>query len=143
MTKPARQLGIWIDRRHALLVTLGADGTTATRIESEVEPHFRLSGGSRSASPFAPQDVAADGKADARRRKQLRDYYRRVIEQLRDADTLYIFGPGEARAELEKELRKAKGLRVEIAAIEPADRMTDRQVAAAVRRFYAAHTARA
>jgi hypothetical protein len=46
-----------------------------------------------------------------------------------------VFGPGEAKGELEKRL-EGEGLTGHILAIEAADKMTDRQIAAKVRRRF-------
>ena len=51
---------------------------------------------------------------------------------IRDAESIQIFGPGEAKGELEKRLEH-EGLKAHILAVEAADKMTDRQIAAKVR----------
>jgi hypothetical protein len=50
---------------------------------------------------------------------------------IRDADSIQIFGPGEAKGELEKRL-DSEGLKKFIVGIETVDKMTDRQIAAKV-----------
>jgi hypothetical protein len=59
-----------------------------------------------------------------------------VIASIRDAESILIFGPGEAKGELKERLEK-HGLRERIVAIETIDRMTDRQIASKVRRYFA------
>lgn len=49
-----------------------------------------------------------------------------------DGDSIQIFGPGEAKSELEKRL-KSKELGERIIGVETVDKMTDRQIAAKVR----------
>jgi len=49
---------------------------------------------------------------------------------------LYIFGPGSAKNELRREIEKVKPLRKRIVAVETTDKMTDRQIAAAVRSYF-------
>ena len=58
-----------------------------------------------------------------------------VIACIRDAESILIFGPGEAKGELKKRLQRNK-LGGCIIAIETIDRMTDRQIAAKVRRYF-------
>jgi hypothetical protein len=55
-----------------------------------------------------------------------------VVALLRQADSILIFGPGEAKNELQKRLERA-GLKDRILAVETVDKLTDRQVAAQVR----------
>jgi len=47
-----------------------------------------------------------------------------------------IFGPGEAKKELKKEMGKHKALAVKIAGIESADKMTALQIVAKVKKFF-------
>jgi hypothetical protein len=129
-------VGLWIDHEKAVIVTLHGDTETITTMESEVESHYRLSGGSRSSTPYGPEDVVSDKKPDERRKHQLHRYYRNVIAVLRDADSIFVLGPGEARVELEKEIRRVKRMAPKLAAVRRVDKMTDRQVAAQVREFF-------
>jgi hypothetical protein len=63
-------------------------------------------------------------------------YYEAVIACLRDAESILLFGPGEAKGELKKRLEKSK-LGGRIAGVETVDRMTDREIAAKVRKHFA------
>jgi hypothetical protein len=58
-----------------------------------------------------------------------------VISHIRDADSILIFGPGEAKGELKKRL-ESKGLGGRIVAVETTDKMTERQIAAKVRAYF-------
>jgi hypothetical protein len=55
-----------------------------------------------------------------------------VIAEIRGAESIQIFGPGEAKGELEKRLEH-EGLKTRIFTIETVDKMTDRQISAKVR----------
>ena len=63
-------------------------------------------------------------------------YYDAVIAAIRDAESILILGPGEAKGELK---RRLEGLNLggRIAGVETADKMTDRQIAAKVRKRFA------
>jgi hypothetical protein len=63
-------------------------------------------------------------------------YYEAVIASLRDAESILIFGPGEAKGELKKRLEKSN-LGGRIVGVETSDKMTDRQIAAKVRQYFA------
>jgi hypothetical protein len=129
-------VGIWIDHEKAFLVFILADKETTTSIESNVEGRVRLSGGSRSRTPYGPQDVASERKNEERHKHQLRRYYEKVIGALGDSKQIQIFGPGEAKIELEKEMKRSKALGSRIVSVEPADKMTEKQIAAKVRDFF-------
>jgi len=124
-----RPVGLWIDHKETVMVFIGDEGEETRRIESGMEKHVRFSGGSRS----------EEGKADDQRDRQftghLNRYYDEVVSHIRDADAILIFGPGEAKGELEKRLANKKfGGR--IVGIETVDKMTERQIAAKVRQHF-------
>jgi hypothetical protein len=132
----AIRVGIWIDRKKSYIVTLQEEEETLTSIESNVEGHPRLSGGSRSRTPYGPQGVASEKKFEERHRQHLQKYYQKIIPLLQEADRIFIFGPGKAKLGLEKELKKSKELSSKIAAVETVDKMTENQIKAHVRKFF-------
>jgi len=120
-------VGLWIDHRTAVIVSLTGGVQKTRRILSYMEKRVRFSGGAGKA--------ASEDQRDRRFTGQLDKYYDRVVSCIRDADSILILGPGEAKVELEARLeRKALGER--IAAIETVDKMTDHQIAAKVRQRF-------
>lgn len=55
---------------------------------------------------------------------------------MRDAESILIFGPGEAKDELKKRL-EGNNLGGRIVGIETVDKMTDGQIAAKIRQHFA------
>lgn len=139
--------GIWIDRRKAHIVTLKRTlpmgyeyRQTVETIYSDVEPRVRLSGGSRSRkTPWGPQDVAAEGKSEARRKQQLKQYFVQVIATVSIADRIIIVGPGETKNQLHKAMQNRSKLAAKVDLVETADKMTPRQLAARVRDYFDIH----
>jgi hypothetical protein len=137
-------IGIWIDRRKAYIISLDKILTTdggyrqsIETIESQVEPRLRLSGGSRSRkTPWGPQDVAVDGKSAARRKRQLTAYFKSVLAQIRSAQRIIILGPGDTKHQLRKYLDRSKEMAGRVIIVETTDKLTEKQLAASVRRFY-------
>ena len=130
--------GLWIDHRKAVVVSITDDGETIERIESDIERKVRLSGGSRTGkTPYGPQQVSVNGKQEERIKRQLRQYYQEIIRRIQDSNKILIFGPGEAKIELKKEIEKSKELALKKITVEVADKMTERQIAAVVRQFFA------
>ena len=124
-----RQVGLWIDHRETVVVVIGDKGEETRRIESGMEKHVRFSDGSGS------EDGSAEDQRDRQFTGNLNRYYDEVISHLRDAESILIFGPGEAKGELEKRLA-SKGLSGRIVGVETVDKMTDRQIAAKVRQRF-------
>ena len=121
--------GIWIDHRKAVIVIVSDQEEKTKQIESDMEKHVRFSGGSRS------EQGGGEDQQDRQFTGHLNAYYDEVIAQIRDAESLLIFGPGEAKGELEKRLA-SKGLSGRVVGIETVDKMTDRQIAAKVRQHF-------
>lgn len=128
--------GLWIDHKKAVIVGFSDKNHVMVKIDSHVEGRFRLSGGYRSSGRFGPQDVASESQKNNRHRHQLHKYYERVISALRDARSIYIIGPGEAKIELEKEIKKNKQLCFKIAKVRAADKITDNQIIAEIRNYF-------
>lgn len=124
-----RQAGIWIDHRQAFVVFIDEGTEETLRIESGTEKHVRFSG--RSAS----EEGSADDQRDRQLAVHLGRYYDKVIADIHDAESILLFGPGEAKGELEKRLAN-KGLGERIVGVETVDKMTDQQIAAKVRQYY-------
>ena len=122
------EVGLWIDHRQAVIVVVTDTGEETKRIISNMEKHVRFSSGSS-------EDGSQEDVRDRQFGNHLNSYYDEVIAVIRDADAIQIFGPGEAKGELEKRLEH-EGLKGRIVDIETADKMTDRQIAAKVRQHF-------
>jgi len=131
-----QRAGLWIDHKKAIVFTIENDKEAIQVIESNVERRVRLSGGSRTARPYGPQEVASERKRDERYRHHLDAYYREIIQAIREADSILIFGPGEAKGELKKAIKESRELGRRIVGVESADKMTQRQIAAKVRDYF-------
>ena len=123
-----RQAGLWIDHREAFVAFAERD-EEGRHVESGMEKHVRFSGGNR------PEDGSPEDRRDRNFTQHLDRYYDHVIDEIRDADSILIFGPGEAKAEFAKRLA-TKGLGRRVVGVEAADKMTPRQIAAKVRQHF-------
>lgn len=133
--------GLWIDHRRAVVVSITDDGETIERFESDIERKVRLSGGSRTGkTPYGPQQVSVDGRQEERIKRQLRQFYQEIIRKIQDSNNILILGPGEAKTELKKEIEKSRALASANMTMATADKMTDKQIAARVRKFYTGGT---
>jgi len=135
-----KRIGIWIDNKKALIVILGksAEKPIIREIQSDLERHVRLSGGSRTKrTPWGPQQIASDKTMQARHQQQLRRFYREVIKEIRGAYKIMLMGPGEAKLGLKKEIDKSKPLSESLVHMEACDKLTRRQLAAHIREFFA------
>ena len=119
--------GLWIDHREAVIVSLTEKTEAVQRVTADLAERIHFSG---NAEPLTTEDML-----DRRFAHHLQHYFKDVIAALGDADEILIFGPGEAKGELAKRLQAAN-LGDRIVDIETADRLTDRQIVAHVRRWF-------
>src|SRR4030043_2392070 len=129
------KVGLWIDHRKALIVAVTDKGEEISLIISKVEKQPGRSGGLRSTTSYEAQQVPADDSRERKFSGHLHIYYNAVIASIRDAESILIMGPGEAKGELKKRLVRNK-LHGRIVGIETIARMTDHQIAAKVRRYF-------
>jgi stalled ribosome rescue protein Dom34 len=124
-----KQAGLWIDHRNAVIVLITEAGEQIKVIPSGMEKRLRFTGGR------ASEDGDTEDVRDRQFEGHLNNYYDQVIALLRQADSILIFGPGEAKNELYKQLER-KGMKARLLPLESADKMTDAQVAAKVRKRF-------
>lgn len=120
-----KSIGLWIDHRKTVLVTISEEGEETQEITSFMEKRVRFAGGNS-------EDGSSEDIRDRQFENHLNRYYDKVIATLRDADSIQIFGPGEGKGELKKRL-ESHGLGDRVVSFETVDKMTDRQIAAKVR----------
>jgi UPF0288 family protein (methanogenesis marker protein 3) len=121
--------GLWIDHRKAVIVIVSEAGEQVREITSNMEKHTRFTGGN------ASMDGSTEDVRDRQFGNHLNNFYEAVIAIIRGADSIQIFGPGEAKLELAKRLDH-DGMKDCILSVETVDKMTDHQVAAKVREHY-------
>ena len=129
------QMGLWIDHRKAIIAAVTDDGEEMGLVISNVEKQRRRSGDSPLKGSYETRRVPAEDSRQRAFTGHLNIYYDAVIACIREAESILIFGPGEAKGELKERLERNK-LGGRIAAIETVDKMTDRQIAAKVRGYF-------
>ena len=134
-------IGIWIDHRRAVITELAPEGERVKIIESNFEKHPERGGDSPLKGPYESLQVPADDRRQRAQTGELNRYYDAVIAALPHQNSLFLFGPGEAKGELHKRLTKAKPKAL-AAAVETTDKMTEGQLIAKVREHFARPTSR-
>ena len=126
--------GVWVDHRGGIIVLLSNTGDETKQIHSGIEKQLRRSGDHPSGT-FEAQKVPADDSRERAYSGQLARYYDKIISALRDAGSILILGPGEAKGELRKRFDKDNH-DPRVFEMESADKMTTPQLIAYVRRHF-------
>lgn len=129
-------IGVWLDKEKAHIVTIKNGKEDVVIIESGVES-YHISGGSGSRLKGGPQDVVQDSRYLEREKNQLRVYFKDIVSKIEHADVIIIFGPAEASEKFKKELEERyKNINKKVKSLIKADSMTDNQVKALVRDYF-------
>lgn len=124
----SKKVGLWIDRKKAVIVSI-AHSIEAKRIITSDMDHYVLY------STVVPGDGAPEEPRDRRYWKHLNEYYEKIIEHIRDANEIQIFGPEIAKYELQTRLEN-EGLADHIISFEDAGPLTNLQIAAKVQKLF-------
>jgi stalled ribosome rescue protein Dom34 len=128
-----RHIGVWIDHKQAYVIGY-RDGRVDV-IPSNLEPPAHFSGGTQLGGKLN-QKGDVELRHNDRYRVQLNKYYQQVVATLKEADSIFIMGPGEAKIEFGKILKKHKAMQKRLLKVETADKMTKNQMIAHVKKFY-------
>src|SRR5688572_3188044 len=89
-----KQIGLWIDHRKAIIVVIKDGQEEIKKIKSNMEKDVRFKG----------EGGEGEDVRDRQFQNHLNSFYDEVVAYIRDADMIQVFGPGEAKGELEKRL---------------------------------------
>ena len=128
------RVGLWIDRKGAVIVSLNDTHASVTKLESGAK-HIEYRGGARAKTAYGAQHSQGDDQLDRQYLSHLDKYYKQVLLHVRGATSILIFGPGEAKSDLKKYLAREKAPERQVV-VEAADKMTDRQILAKVRKHF-------
>ena len=128
-----RNVGLWIDHKQAYLIW-NEEGKVEV-ITSRIEPPAHYSGGTQLGGKLN-QKADTEARRSDRFRLQIKKYYQQVMTALKDASSIFIMGPGEAKIEFQKTIQKSKDLQKRLLKVETTDKMTKNQMIAYVREFY-------
>ena len=123
--KSIKQLGIWMDHSVANLIELSNDKTVTNTIE--LYPAF-------------PQQIENLGLDESlmnnKEQNQLSDYFLNLSKVIKEYNEVLLFGPTSAKTELFNLLKEDihfDEIKIDVL---PADKMTDNQQEAFVRKFF-------
>ena len=123
-----KKVGMWINRNKAVIVTI-ANNTEARRIITSDMEHYILY------SDVVPGDGSPENVRDRRFWNHLGEYYEKIVDHIRDANEIQIFGPEVAKYELQKHLED-DGLATLIVSVEEVERMSDLEIATKVQQRF-------
>ena len=123
-----KRVGLWLDRKKAIIVSIANNIEARSIVTSNMENCIQY-------STATPGDGSPEEPRDRRFWKHLGAYYVQIIEQIRDAKEIQIFGPEVAKNELRKHLEDM-GLAENIVSVEEAGMLTMIEIATIVQKRF-------
>ena len=115
-----KRIGLWLNRKKAVIVSIANNIEAKRIITSDIEQYLPYSN-------VVPGNGSPENIGDRRFWNHLEEYYDKIIAHISDATEIQIFGPEEAKYELQKRL-ESQGLAGNIVSVEDANQMTDLQI---------------
>ncbi len=120
-----KRLGIWMDHAAAHVMEFTTDPIITTTIQSGFTHEVKEQSLSKSEKGMHNKE-----------QQQHSDYYKKLAAVIKDYDDVLLFGPTDAKVELFKLVRGDQQLAKIKIEIVPADKMTDNQEHAFVRKHF-------
>lgn len=137
LNMPGKKTGIWMDQEKAYIISItGNQEPEIEEINSGIELRQRFPGEKQTATRFGEYIVGEREKKQRRQEHERVKYYKDMMDHLKDAEGIFIFGPGETKHEMAKEISKTRMLRGKLFAVENSDQLTLNQMKAKVKEFY-------
>lgn len=131
-----KQTGIWIDSSKAIIVTLLDGKEHIIKIESNIENLMDLGKEGNKGTFMGTHHINNERKFEERKKHQVDSFLKNVIEEIKQDDELYVFGPGEVKLKLKTAIENTNHLSSRLKSLETADSMTQNQLVAKVKDFY-------
>jgi hypothetical protein len=123
-----KNIGIWIDTREARVIRWDGKQSTMSSLFSGISKNPKIEGEKSKKTGRGLIGFDYKSKQMARYREELQRFYKMVLEDIQDADKLFIVGPAESKHSLEKMILRESARFPQISGVEPADKITDNQL---------------
>lgn len=131
-----KQTGIWIDTKEAIIVFINGKETSTKTISSQIENRIYHDNEGETGTFQGNQHVNQEKKFEERKNNQTKDYLSEIIDEIKDVEEIFIFGPAEMKTQLKTKLESNKQMAQKSISIETSDSMSLNQVVAKVKEHY-------
>jgi stalled ribosome rescue protein Dom34 len=133
-----KQAGVWIATKKAVIIFPKKNSSDIKIVDSSIEGRERVAGEKKlgKSSRFEIQFSNFETKKENRKIHEVQNYFKEVVNEIKDADEVVLFGPAEMKTELEKFILNESLQGPVIKRVETAESMTQNQMVAWVKKFY-------
>lgn len=126
MTKPAKQLGIFMDHNSAHLIEYATENNETRTIVSKFNHNEKTHSLSKNENLMHNKE-----------QHQQAEYYKKIGEHIREYNHILLFGPTAAKSELLNKLKADHNFEKIHMVVKEADKLTENQQHAFVRDYFA------
>ena len=130
------QIGIWIDKSKAQIIS---PEKIIKTIPSEFDPKPRIDPQKREFGRFGKQFISTENSDQNRFKQQELNFLKNVMSTCKDQEALLIFGPAYMKNRLQKLIQNDNVLKNIPIQIVTAQKMTDNQLVAFVKKHFNNH----
>ncbi len=127
-------IGVWIDKSQARIISTTEILDT---IPSDIENRPRYEGEGREYGRFGNQYMTLEKTKQHRLEHQEAQYLKRIFDAVKSFERIMIFGPANMKNRLKQHLEGEHLTRGKVIDVVVAEKMTDNQLVAFVREYYA------
>jgi hypothetical protein len=132
-----KQLGIWIDKEKAILITFLGETHSIKYIESAIVSKKRIEGEGKDFGKFGDQYTNSEKHNENKIKQQTVNYLEEIIIEIKKANDVVVFGPAEMKKELAKLVSRNNDMTNIKLEVKTADNMTENQRIAWVKEYFA------
>lgn len=118
--------GVWLDSEKAMIIAHSSDDQSSYTIQNKIKSNDTHSGGSEHTMNNARQTDSLK-------------YFKSVSNLLLNYDEILVFGPGKSQEQFQHHLKQDPQFKSKQISIDSAEHLTDPQMIAKVRDFFASH----
>ena len=131
-----KNIGIWIDTKHAVIIKLSNDSHSLKIIASNIDTRERVAGETKKFGRFGSQYLTYEKNRLHRRNEQTNQYLKNLLKEIQNCDAVVLFGPAKMKKVFEKEIKGNMQISNKLVGVYNSDLMTENQMVAWVKKYF-------
>jgi hypothetical protein len=133
--KVEKKAGIWLNMTEAYILDF-ENPDSLGKIKSGISSRTREPGEEKPYAQFETTYGNAESHKQARNAQFKKQYFKKLVELVHEADYIYIAGPGKTKNELKNAIEKEPFLSGKITGVETTEELTSNQATAFLKEYF-------
>lgn len=153
-----KKVGVWVDTQKAVFISINENkrhfnsyevvpGKRKSKLPKElnelqcvlsssIQTKVRIPGDTKEFSKYGSQHYSTELKNAHKLKNEKMQFFRIILEGIKDADEVVLFGPSTIKKELETQIEKNPRLHTHLLGVKSADVMSERQMVRWVENYF-------